>query len=138
MKTLFVRISPRKEAERFWRCGIEFGRGWKKVSDLDDATAQRLEEEQMLEVTETRPADLEDEAQAGDSANAIDPNAGSSVPPVVALSAAESAAAEAAAAEAAAAEAAAAEAAAAEAAAAEAAAAEAAAAKPVTKKKAAK
>lgn len=81
MKTLYVRINQRKEAERFYRCGIEFGRGWKKASDLDDATAQRLEEEQMLEVTATHPAELEDEAQAGDSANAIDPGAGSPVPP---------------------------------------------------------
>lgn len=92
MKTLYVRIAQKKEAERFYRCGIEFGRGWKKVSDLDDATAQRLEEEQMLEATETRPAELEDEAQAGDSANAIDPAAGASVPPVVAPEAEVSAA----------------------------------------------
>lgn len=120
MKTLYVRINPRKEAERFYRCGVEFGRDWKAVSDLDDATAQRLEEEQMLEVTDVRPAELEDEAQAGDSANAIDPTTDNAAPPAPApdeaTAAAEAAPAEAAPAEAAPAEAAPAEAAPAEAA----------------------
>lgn len=68
LKTLYVRILQRKETERFYRCGVEFDRNWKKVSDLDAATAQRLEEEQMLEVTAQRPADFEDDAPAGDSA----------------------------------------------------------------------
>lgn len=68
MKTLFVRINPRKEAESFWRCAIQFTKVWKKVSDLDAATAQRLEEEQMLEVSETRPADYPEDELAGDSA----------------------------------------------------------------------
>lgn len=68
MKTLFVRINPRKEAESFWRCAIQFTKAWKRVSDLDAATAQRLEEEQMLEVSETRPADYPEDEQAGDSA----------------------------------------------------------------------
>ena len=80
MKTLYVRIAPRKEAERFYRCGIEFGRGWLVVRDLDAATAQRLEEEQMLEVTDTRPAEL-DETAAGDSAETIVPPVDIPVPP---------------------------------------------------------
>jgi len=81
MKTLYVRIAKNKENQRFWRCGIEFGQAWKKVSDLDDATAQRLKEEQMLEVTEMCPAELEEDAQAGDSAVAIVPAVELSVPP---------------------------------------------------------
>lgn len=81
MKTLFVRINPRKEAESFWRCAIQFTKAWKKVSDLDAATAQRLEEEQMLEVTETRPADYTEEEPAGDSAVASVLPAGDLVPP---------------------------------------------------------
>jgi hypothetical protein len=72
LKTLYVRIQQRQQATRFYRCGMEFGRAWKKVSDLDAATAQRLEEEQMLEVTDQRPADFEEDASAGDSA-AVEP-----------------------------------------------------------------
>lgn len=53
---LFVRIHLKTEAERFFRCGIEFGRGWKEV-EVDAATAQRLQEEQMLEVSETQPGE---------------------------------------------------------------------------------
>lgn len=68
LKTLYVRIQQRKEAERFYRCGMAFGRAWKKVSDVDAATAQRLEEEQMLEVTDKKPAEFEEDASAGDSA----------------------------------------------------------------------
>lgn len=83
MKTLYVRIARRKEAERFYRCGIEFGRDWLVVCDLDDATAQRLEEEQMLEVTETRPAELS-ETPAGDSAANLVPPAHIAVPPAAA------------------------------------------------------
>lgn len=81
MKTLYVRIAKNKENQRFWRCGIEFGQAWKKVSDLDDATAQRLKEEQMLEATEMCPAEQEEDAQAGDSAVAIVPAVELSVPP---------------------------------------------------------
>lgn len=81
MKTLYVRIAKNKENQRFWRCGIEFGQAWKKVSDLDDATAQRLKEEQMLEATEMCPAELEEDAQAGDSAVAIVPAVELFVPP---------------------------------------------------------
>lgn len=71
LKTLYVRIQQRKESEHFWRCGIYFSKAWKKVSDLDAATAQRLEEEQMLEVTDQRPDDFEEDAPAGDSAAVV-------------------------------------------------------------------
>ncbi|MGB4065386.1 MAG: hypothetical protein WBK19_16300 [Azonexus sp.] len=81
MKTLYVRINLRMAAESFWRCAILFTRDWKKVSDLDAATAQRLEEEQMLEVSETRPADYPEDEQAGDSAVVSGLPAGGSEPP---------------------------------------------------------
>lgn len=96
MKTLYARIKPKLGATRFFRCGIEFGQAWTEVRCLDDATAQRLEEEQMLEVTETRPAEL-DEPQAGDSAAALVPDAVVTAPPAPAPAAAEAAAAKAAA-----------------------------------------
>lgn len=92
MKTLYVRIVATAALSRFFRCGIEFGKDWKAVSDLDDATAQRLEEEQMLEVTETRPAAL-DEVAAGDSAGTLQ-HADASVTPAAAPTAAELALAE--------------------------------------------
>ena len=68
-KTLYVRIGQaQKSVERFFRCGAEFTKAWTVLNDVDSATAQRLEEEQMLEVSETRPVELNDETQAGDSA----------------------------------------------------------------------
>lgn len=84
MKTLYVRINLRQASESFWRCAIQFTKAWKKVSDLDAATAQRLEEEQMLEVSETCPADYTEEDQAGDSAVVSVPPVGSAVPPAAA------------------------------------------------------
>jgi hypothetical protein len=61
MKKLYVRVQPKQGAERFFRCGIEFRQAWKEV-EVDAATAARLEAEQMLEVSETKPAELENEA----------------------------------------------------------------------------
>lgn len=68
MKTLYVRVQPRSGQSTFHRCGIQFSKAWLKVTDIDAATAQRLEEEQMLEVSETKPADYEEPAT-----NAADP-----------------------------------------------------------------
>ena len=61
MKKLYVRVQPKQGAERFFRCGIEFRQAWEEV-EVDAATAARLEAEQMLEVSETKPAELENEA----------------------------------------------------------------------------
>lgn len=61
MKKLYVRVQPKQGAERFFRCGIEFRQEWKEV-EVDAATAARLEAEQMLEVSETKPTELENEA----------------------------------------------------------------------------
>lgn len=72
-KTLFVRVQPRSGQKTFFRCGMSFSGAWRQVDDLDAATARRLEEEQMLEVQETRPAELENEAP-----NEADPSGGSS------------------------------------------------------------
>ncbi len=79
MKTLYVRINPKLGTACFYRCGIEFSQAWRPLIDVDDATAQRLEEEQMLEVTETRPAELDD-VLAGDSAEPLMPAAAVTVP----------------------------------------------------------
>lgn len=64
MTILFVRVPPKAGIQRFFRCGIEFSRGWQEV-EVDDATAARLDAEQMLEVTAVRPAELETEAANG-------------------------------------------------------------------------
>ena len=61
MNKIYVRIRPRASAQRFFRCGLEFLKAWREVA-VDDATAKRLEEEQMLEVSATRPAEMESEA----------------------------------------------------------------------------
>jgi hypothetical protein len=47
-----------KSAERFFRCGMEFTQEWQEV-DVDEATAQRLREEQMLAVAEADVPELE-------------------------------------------------------------------------------
>lgn len=63
MKQLYVRIQIKTGAEKFYRCGIAFTREWQKV-EVDAATAKRLEEEQMLEVSADVPADYVAEAAA--------------------------------------------------------------------------
>lgn len=67
MTTIFVRVNPKTGQDKFHRCGIAFSRDWQKV-DADNATAKRLKEEQMLEVSDTQPADYVDpEATASGS-----------------------------------------------------------------------
>ena len=61
MKKLYVRVQPKKSVTKFFRCGFLFALAWQEV-EVDNATAKRLEEEQMLEVSETKPAELENEA----------------------------------------------------------------------------
>ena len=61
MKTLFVRIKPKSGAIGFFRCGMKFTPAWQKVENIDDATAMRLEQEQMLEVSEAQPDDYVDD-----------------------------------------------------------------------------
>lgn len=72
MKTLYVRVDRKAAAQKFFRCGHEFGKAWKMVG-VDEATAQRLEEEQMLEVAATAPADYEPDAAAAAEAAAAAP-----------------------------------------------------------------
>lgn len=62
MTTLFVRVQPKKSSETFHRCGFKFSKAWQEV-EVDKATAKRLDEEQMLEVLETRPADMPEAAE---------------------------------------------------------------------------
>jgi len=59
MSTLYARIQPKRDVVRFFRCGTAFTQAWKKLEDVDAATAKRLRAEQMLEVTDTEPKDLE-------------------------------------------------------------------------------
>lgn len=62
-KILYVRIHLKTGAQKFHRCGIAFTREWQKV-EVDAATAKRLEEEQMLDVSADVPADYVVEAAA--------------------------------------------------------------------------
>ena len=82
-KTLYVRIKPKAGVVKFFRCGIQFTRSWQKLVDLDEATARRLDEEQMLDTSETKPNDY------------VDPDAATGAPaaPVVPTDPAERAAA---------------------------------------------
>ncbi len=76
-KTLFVRVQPKSGQKTFFRCGMKFSQAWQEV-EVDDATAARLEAEQMLEVSKTRPAELENEtSKADDSAGGSSAGTGS-------------------------------------------------------------
>ena len=75
MKTLYVRIRQKAVIEAFFRCAMKFSKAWRPV-EVDEATAKRLEAEQMLEVSETRPDGLEDDS-AGDSASNVPVTGGS-------------------------------------------------------------
>lgn len=55
-KQLYVRVHLKKGIEKFHRCGLSFNRDWLMVK-VDAATAQRLHEEQMLEVASEQPSD---------------------------------------------------------------------------------
>jgi len=55
---LHVRVKPKSGAQQFYRCGMLFTLAWALVT-VDDATARRLDEEQMLEVSEDTPVDYE-------------------------------------------------------------------------------
>lgn len=52
---LWARINPKVEVESRFRCGIQFTREWSNPIEVDAATAQRLEEDQVLEVTDVDP-----------------------------------------------------------------------------------
>lgn len=66
MKTIYVRVA-KKGVERFHRCGHQFSGAWAELVGIDDATAQRLREEQMLEVSDVKPEGFEPTAE-GDAA----------------------------------------------------------------------
>lgn len=53
-KIVFVRVNQRSPATAFFRCGMRFTKEWTPV-EVDGATLNRLQEEQMLEVSETDP-----------------------------------------------------------------------------------
>ncbi len=64
-KSIYVRIAPKNGPLQFLRCGIAFTRAWKRLDDIDLATRQRLDAEQMLEVVTEQPDDYNaDEAAA--------------------------------------------------------------------------
>lgn len=56
---LYVRVKPKSGVGRFYRCMLLFGAAW-AVYAVDPATAKRLRQEQMLEVSDTKPADFVD------------------------------------------------------------------------------
>lgn len=64
---LFVRVNLKTQTEAFYRCGMRFDRQWQKV-EVDEATAKRLQEEQMLEVEDTQPADYAEPGTPAESA----------------------------------------------------------------------
>lgn len=64
MKTIYVRIA-KKGVETFHRCGEKFTGAWRLLEGVDDATLQRLREEQMLEVSDTKPEGFEPTAEDG-------------------------------------------------------------------------
>jgi len=78
MKPIYVRVRPKSGLASFFRCGMKFSQGWERV-EVDDATKKRLDQEQMLEVSETKPADFE-AVPAGDSAATSTAGSGAGTP----------------------------------------------------------
>lgn len=74
MSQLYVRVAPKSGVTQFYRCAILFTLAWALV-EVDKATAARLHEEQMLEVSETEPA--------GYTAAATTEPAAANTPPVL-------------------------------------------------------
>jgi len=67
MNKLYVRVAPKKGLTSFYRCAILFTIAWLLV-EVDNATAARLREEQMLEVSDTQPDDYVAPVAAADAA----------------------------------------------------------------------
>lgn len=64
MSNVYVRIA-KKGVEKFHRCGEQFTGAWRLLEGVDDATLKRLREEQMLEVSDTKPEGFEPTAEGG-------------------------------------------------------------------------
>ena len=56
--TRYVRVLPKTGVQSFFRCGMAFTPAWSEV-EVDDATAKRLDQEQMLEVSLEKPEGFE-------------------------------------------------------------------------------
>lgn len=54
-RDLYVRVKPKSPVTTFGRCGFQFSLLWVLLEALDDATYQRLNEEQMLETSVEKP-----------------------------------------------------------------------------------
>ena len=71
MNKLYVRVAPKVGLEQFYRCAILFTLAWMLV-EVDEATAARLNEEQMLETSDTVPESYAAEvAEAAKPANSL-------------------------------------------------------------------
>jgi hypothetical protein len=65
MNKLYVRVAPKSGNTQFYRCAILFTLAWLLV-EVDNATAARLHEEQMLEVSDKEPVDyVEPQTEGG-------------------------------------------------------------------------
>ena len=71
MNKLYVRVAPKVGLEQFYRCAILFTLAWMLV-EVDEATAARLNEEQMLDTSDTVPKGYAAEvAEAAKPANSL-------------------------------------------------------------------
>ena len=71
MNKLYVRVAPKVGLEQFYRCAILFTLAWMLV-EVDEATAARLNEEQMLDTSDTVPEGYAAEvAEAAKPANSL-------------------------------------------------------------------
>lgn len=88
-RDLYVRVNPKSGAKTFYRCALLHTLLWVFHQGLEDATAQTLEGEQMLETSKTKPDDFDTQvaeqvaAEAEEPVTAYDGLTGSSTLPVV-------------------------------------------------------
>ncbi|BEV07983.1 hypothetical protein [Methylophilus sp. DW102] len=77
-KNLYVRVKPKSQSEEFFRCGHLHTSKWVLHEGLDEATAERLQTEQMLETSEEKPEGFDDQVEATPASEAA---AGSALTP---------------------------------------------------------
>lgn len=58
MSKVYVRIQSKQKNTSRFRCGHQFGKTWTELDGIDAATLAALKADQILDVSETPPADF--------------------------------------------------------------------------------
>lgn len=72
MSKIYVRIQPKQKNTSRFRAGRKFGKAWTELDGIDAATLASLKADQMLQVSDTLPADFAAEKVPGGDDNPTD------------------------------------------------------------------